>query len=828
MTCKIFAEVVVDNTSSSTDKLFTYSIPSKYEKDAKIGRKVLVPFGRGNKLVEGMIINLINHTDVDFDRLKPIKTVLHDSIFLSENLIKLSLWIKDMYMAQYSEVIKTMMPSGTTNKVIELISLTCKEEDIYHKVKSKNGIKILEYLFKYGESDLQKIKEATGITNINPSINLLLKNSLIQIDKRISAEVNKKYEKFIYKKFSGKDRDNILGNIAPNATKQKEIIKYIQDKEVVSLKELMIDTNCSLSSVKSLEEKGYLKIEEIEVRREAITKEIHLYKKLDLTKDQQKCVDVIYNDYVENGFNKFLIHGVTGSGKTEIYLQLIEKILDMGKEAIVLVPEISLTPQTVERFAGRFKNKVAVLHSGLSYGERYDEWRKIKAGEVQIAVGARSAIFAPFDNLGLIIIDEEHETSYKSSINPKYNAIEVGEKRCEIENATLILGSATPSIESYYKAKEGEYKLLELPNRVNNKSLPKIEVIDMKTELDNGNKSMFSNELYNAIRDNLNNKKQTILFLNRRGFSTFVSCRKCGFVVKCKECDIALTYHGAQNILKCHYCGYTFKPPTVCPSCQSKYIKYFGIGTQKVEDEVKKLFPQGRIVRMDMDTTSTKGSHERIFEKMKKGSIDILIGTQMISKGLDFPNVTLVGIIAADTTLNIPDFKASERTFQLLTQVGGRAGRGEYEGRVILQTYEPDHYSILTAQYHDYISFYEKEISIRKAFDYPPFTNIVSIIVSGENEKDVFESSKQIANKIKEDIIKETNDLDLVNKIIGPMEAPIYRIKGRFRRQIIIKIKESRLSLIIKVLDRVNKESRTKNYFENIRISTDINPVSII
>lgn len=828
MTYKAFAQIVVDNTSSNTDKLFTYSIPFEYEDKVQIGKKVIVPFGKGNKLVEGIIVNITNHTDIDFDKLKSIKIVLQDSPYLSEELIKLSLWIKDRYMSQYSEVIRTMLPSGTTNKVTEIISLTGMEENIWDKVKSRNQIKIIKHLLEYGEADLQQIKEATGIVNIKSSINSLLKNDLIQVNNRMSTDINKKYEKFVYRNFSLNNIDTILNTIAKNATKQKEIIEFFQNKETISLKELMIGTGSSLSSIKSLEEKGFVIIESIEVTRDAIVREIAPYNKFNLTRDQQKCVDIIYDDYIKNGFNKFLIHGVTGSGKTEIYLQLIEKIIDMGKQAIVLVPEISLTPQTVERFAGRFRNKVAVLHSRLSYGERYDEWRKIKSGEVQIAVGARSAIFAPFDNLGLIIIDEEHETSYKSSMNPKYNAIEVGEKRCEIEKATLVLGSATPSIETYYKAIEGEYRLLELPNRVNNKKLPKIEVIDMKQELDNGNKSMFSRELYKAIENNLINGKQAILFLNRRGFSTFVSCRKCGFVVKCKECDIALTYHMAQNILKCHYCGYAIKPPVICPNCRSKYIKYFGIGTQKVEEEVKKLFPQARITRMDMDTTSSKGSHEKIFEKMKKGNIDILIGTQMISKGLDFPNVTLVGIIAADITLNIPDFKAAERTFQLLTQVGGRAGRGDFEGRVVLQTYEPEHYSILTAKNHDYISFYNKEILIRKEFDYPPFTDIINIIISGGNEKKVFDAASKIANKIKYEIIKETNKLDLTEKIIGPMEAPIYRIKGKFRRQIIIKAESSDTFMIIKIIDRVNKESDVIEHNSDLRISTDINPVSII
>ncbi len=828
MTNNVFVEVVVDNTSSNTDKFYTYTVPEEYRKDIGIGKKVLVPFGIGNKLIEGIIVNISNKTGIEYKKIKPLKIVFNNDPILSENLIKLSFWMRDKYLAQYSDVLRTMMPSGTTNKVIELVSLTHNYEEKYGDIKSKNQLRILDYLKKFGEVEVQQIKYATGIININSSIKSLSNCGIIQINKKVSSEVNKKYEKFVIREFCLKDIDNILSKIAKNASKQIEIINYLRNVESIRLKEIMLITSCSLNSLKSLEEKGYISITDIEVKRDAITKEIDPYNKVNLTNDQKNCIDKIYNDYIESGYNKYLIHGVTGSGKTEVYLQLIEKVLEIGKQAIVLVPEISLTPQTVERFAGRFRNNVAVLHSGLSNGERYDEWRKIKEGEVQIVVGARSAIFAPFDNLAFIIIDEEHETSYKSSMNPKYNAIEVGEKRCEIEGATLILGSATPSIETYFKAKQGEYKLLELPNRVNSKEMPKFEIIDMKKELDNGNKSIFSNTLYNSILDNLKANKQTILFLNRRGFSTFISCRKCGFVVKCKECDISLTYHMAQNILKCHYCGYTLKPPTVCPSCKSKYIKYFGTGTQRIEEEVKKLFPQARTARMDVDSTTRKGSHERIFEKMKKGDIDILIGTQMISKGLDFPNVTLVGIIAADISLNIPDFRASERTFQLLTQVGGRAGRGKYAGKVILQTYEPEHYSILTAKSHDYTSFFNKEISIRKEFNYPPFTDIINIIISGDNEKDTYNISNYIAEEIRKQILKEANNLDLKETVIGPMEAPIYRIKGKYRRQIIIKSRKSDVLMITKAIDWVNRNNREENKCKNINVSIDINPVSII
>lgn len=828
MTDKTFVEIVVDNANLNTDKLFTYFVPEKFRKDIFIGVKVLVPFGNGNKKLEGIVINIIHYTKIDIDKIKPIEAVFEEGPCLNENLIKLSVWMKKRYIAQYNEILKTMLPTGTINKVRKRVKLNTSFDGNFTDIKSKNQILIINYLRNNGETDLKKIKEDIGITNINSVIDSLYKKGIINVASKMSTNTNIKYEKYVKRNFSLSDMDKVLNDIKKNAIKQTEVINYLKKIEVIKLKNLMIETNCNLSTIKSLEKKGLIKIEELEVKRNAITKEIAPFEKVVLTKEQKYCVDKILSDYQEKRYNKFLIHGVTGSGKTEIYLQLIEKALEIGKQAIVLVPEISLTPQTIERFAGRFKDNVAVLHSRLSPGERYDEWRKIKEGKVQIVVGARSAIFAPFDNLAFIIIDEEHESSYKSSMNPKYSAIEVGEKRCEIEGATLILGSATPSIDSYYKAKKGEFKLLELKNRVNNYEMPEIHVIDMKEELDKGNKSMFSNALYNSILENLKAKKQTILFLNRRGFSTFISCRKCGFVVKCKQCDISMTYHLNENILRCHYCGFTQNPPTICPDCNSKYIKYFGVGTEKVEEEVKRLFPQARVARADVDTTTKKGSHEAIFSKMKKGNIDILIGTQMISKGLDFPNVTLVGIIAADITLNLPDFKASERTFQLLTQVSGRAGRGEYSGKVILQTYEPNHYSILTSKANDYIGFYNKEISIRRAFNYPPFTEIINIIISGEIEKDTIEFSNIFAEKLLNRIANFSNRLKLEEIFLGPMDAPIYKIKRKYRRQILIKTEKEYNELVTESVEWVYKNCDERKKYKDINVNIDINPISII
>lgn len=533
--------------------------------------------------------------------------------------------------------------------------------------------------------------------------------------------------------------------------------------------------------------------------------------------EQQFAIDRITRNINDMKFNEILLNGVTGSGKTEVYIQSIRKFVDAGFGAIVLVPEISLTPQTVKRFVERLGDKVAVFHSRLNNGEKYDEWVKVKEGRAKVVVGARSALFMPVNNLGIVVIDEEHDSSYKSGQTPYYHAREVAEELCKIKNATLVLGSATPDISTYYKAKTGEIELVELTKRTNSKALPEVQVIDMREELVAGNKTIFSRKLYDEIKENLAKKEQTILFLNRRGYSTFVSCRKCGFVAKCRNCNIALTYHMESNKLVCHYCGAKYNNPDVCPVCHEKYIKYFGIGTQKIENAVNKIFPEASVIRMDLDTTSKKDSHQAILDKFKNEKIDILIGTQMIAKGHDFPNVTLVGVMAADTSLNGNDFRSGERTFDLLTQVSGRAGRGEKSGRVIVQTYECDNYSIVSAKEQDYKKFYDQEIILREQLNYPPFADITLINVTGEDERKVIEDSI----RIREAFEKGLNGKEGVF-ILKEVPSPISKIKNKYRFRIIIKnlkgvdINEEVNSVLSsKVLDKLSSE-----------FTVDFNPVS--
>ena len=514
----------------------------------------------------------------------------------------------------------------------------------------------------------------------------------------------------------------------------------------------------------------------------------------------------------------FLLHGVTGSGKTEVYLQAIKHVLDKGKEAIVLVPEISLTPQMTARFQERFGRLVAVMHSGLSSGEKYDEWRKIHRKEVKVVVGARSAIFAPFENVGIIILDEEHESTYKQDDTPRYHARDVAIWRSEHYGCPVILGSATPSLESYARASKGVYSLLELSKRAKNQPLPAVTVVDMREELKEGNRSMFSVQLAEALRLRLEKKEQTVLFLNKRGFSSFVLCRDCGTVVQCPNCDISLTYHRANESLKCHYCSHEEAVPLVCPECESEHIRFFGTGTQKAEEEISKFFPEARVLRMDVDTTRQKGAHERILRQFSEGKADILLGTQMIAKGLDFPNITLVGVLAADTTLHLADFRAAEKTFQLMTQVSGRAGRHELAGEVFIQTYSPEHYAIELVKTQHYETFYHLEMAARKQYGYPPFYFITLVQFSHEDLLKVADFAEKGTRFLKSALSPET-------VIIGPAAAAISRVNNRYRYQCLIKYKKE--PKLIETLQQLIRMYRTSWMKEGLLMTVDMDPTSI-
>ncbi len=690
------------------------------------------------------------------------------------------------------------VPFGKGNKTSEGFILNLKNDDNI-KFKTKNIAAILVKDPVIDEDDINLIeflREKTLCKYID-AFRLLIPVGIMK-----GAKAKKKRVIVL------KNED--LSNIK-NPDGYKKIIEFFKTNSGKYTKsELINEHSISQYKLNKLIENEVLSIEEESVFR---------YNDRVYNKDSAKTLTIeqenIIREYINSDDKMFLLKGVTGSGKTEVYMKLVERVLLEGKSAIILVPEIALTPQMIERFKGRFGVNVSLFHSKLSDGERFDEWFRVKEGKSKVIVGARSAIFLPAKNLGLIIIDEEHENTYKSEQNPKYQTKEVAEYLSELKGCKVILGSATPSIETYYRALTGEMKLLELNSRVDNKPMPPMKVIDMRNELKGGNKSLFSRELFIAIQERLKRKEQIILFLNRRGFSTFVSCRSCGYVFKCDECDISMTYH-KNGLLICHYCGKTKREPRECPKCHSKYVKFFGAGTQRVEEEVKKYFNNVRILRMDVDTTRDKHSYERIYNTFKNGEADILIGTQMVSKGLDFKNVTLVGILAADMSINIPDYRAAERTFQIITQVAGRAGRGDKQGEVLIQTYTPQHYSLQYAVNYDYEGFYEKEFTVRAMMKYPPFGKL--LLINGTSKKE--ELLKNFMHKITM-MIKPLVESCLDIEILGPIPCMISKVKENYRWQIVIKGEfDSYFSKNIKEI----LYDENKNVYNDIRISMDINP----
>ena len=622
----------------------------------------------------------------------------------------------------------------------------------------------------------------------------------IMLPKALKAKngqvINKKFDTYYYL-----NKDIVCyGKLSAS---QEKIINLCMEKEFVLRKELV---DISLSSLNTLIKKNILLEKKLEHYRLSYNEKIE--PKKELTNDQRSVVDEVL---VNTGYFPYLLFGVTGSGKTEVYMELIEDALNKGKTSIVLVPEISLTPQMVLRFQKRFGDNIAAIHSALSDGEKYDEWRRIVKGEAKIVIGARSAIFAPLNNIGMIIIDEEHSDSYKQDdSNPRYNAKDIALLRGKYYNCPVIMGSATPSLEVFARAKKGVFKLLELPNRINGKSLPHINIVDMN-EIISKTKGHFSPVLLEAISARLLKNEQIILLLNRRGYSSFVTCKNCGYTFKCPNCDITLTYHKSSRTLRCHYCGYGTKVYDTCPECHEKSINDLGVGTEKVEEELNKLFPESRILRMDFDTTSRKGMHEKMIKAFKNHEYDILLGTQIVSKGLDFDNVTLVGVINADTSLNIPDFRSSETTFSLLAQVAGRAGRSDKEGEVIIQTFNPEHYAIQYTKKHDYLGFYNREMSIRRELKYPPYYYICYVKISGKDNKYIYEESLKITKLFHNKLINMI--------ILGPSPCTIFKLNNIYRYGIILKYKkeEDLREVLNKVIEHY-KDNR------NIKIDVNFNP----
>ncbi|MFC4023204.1 primosomal protein N' [Oceanobacillus longus] len=795
------AKVIVDVPASSTNQTFDYFVPEKFMDMLTVGMRVIVPFGP--RKIMGFVVDFTSESS--FNKLKDIIDVLDLTPVLTAELLELGKWVANETLSLSITALQAMLPQVLKSQYKkELVRMTDEElpEDIEHLFAGRDYIPFEEFeSSSISYYQLQKLIETGDI-----SIDYLVKS---RITKKQVTMVKPAKDIFLL--------EEAVEDLSKSAKKQKQLllffIEYVHEMEQqVLLKKVQTTTG----TVKALVEKGLLETYQKEVLRNPYNDDdFARTTPLELTTEQREAIQPINETIEANKHDVFLIHGVTGSGKTEIYLQAIQNVLNKDKEAIVLVPEISLTPQMVKRFKGRFGSNVAVMHSALSAGEKYDEWRRILRKEVKVVVGARSAVFAPFENLGIIIIDEEHETTYKQEDQPRYHARDVAIHRGESNHCPVILGSATPALESYARASKGVYKLSTLSERTNKKAMPEVEIIDMRNELHAGNRTMFSRALKDKIDKCLEKGEQIVLMLNRRGYSTFVMCRDCGHVKECPHCDIALTFHKNSNQLKCHYCSYEESVPEVCPECESDLIRYFGTGTQKVEESLTKLIPEARVIRMDVDTTRRKGSHEKLLSQFAEGKADILLGTQMIAKGLDFENVTLVGVLTADSMLHLPDFRSSEKTFQLLTQVSGRAGRHELPGEVVVQTYTPDHYSIELASHYNFNEFYKHEMSMRKAFQYPPYFYLALITVSHENNVKAIQSTQQIAQLLLKAVGGNT-------VVLGPTPSAIPRIKDRYRYQCMIKYRdEPHLRKYINKIKSVFADEVRKN---DLLITVDMQP----
>ncbi|OUQ58853.1 primosomal protein N' [Tyzzerella sp. An114] len=809
-----FANIIININHSDVDRIFDYKIPKALENRIKKGMRVIVPFGNGNKKIEGYVIDICENTDVPSDKIKSIIKECDDFPIFSDSMLKLAFWLKEKYYTTLSSCLKTIMPSGIGIKSKWLVVLLDYDENIDVTEREKE---IIEFIFENNNVVYKSDIETYFGKNISNILNSLKNKKIIAIRQSVTG---KSFEKKIrcVKLNLDESFDEKYKSLCKNkrCEKQKEIVNFLIDYDYIKVSELKNHFDDCNYSIKSLKKKGIVTVfYEVEKRDVFDSENFNKTYFPNYTDEQLKAIEILENMRKSHNKKPVLLFGVTGSGKTEVYMSIIESIINEGKQAIVLVPEISLTPQIVGRFISRFGDKVSFTHSRMNQGERFDQWKKAREGEICIMIGPRSALFTPFSNIGVIIIDEEHESSYKSDTSPKYDTVETAKKLSEITDSLLVLGSATPDICTYYKCMTGEYDMAELKHRANDSNLPQTFIKDMRLELEMGNRSIFSRDLYQEIKLNLEKGEQTMLFINRRGFSTFVSCRKCGHVMMCDNCNVSYTYHSKSQSLMCHYCGKTIKNPTVCPECGSRYIKYFGTGTQKVEDEVKKYFPNARVLRMDMDTTTKKNSHEKILSSFGKGEADILIGTQMIAKGHDFPNVTLVGIIAADISLNSGSYKAAENTFQLLTQVSGRAGRSEREGRVYIQTYNSDNYVIRLSAKQDYKGFYDEEIAVRRILDYPPFGCFFNIMISGEKEREVIESSQRIKDVMS--YFNKNNDFI----ILGPVPAFISKIKNEYRFTITVKYSdEYRLKkFVLYCIDKFKERNGKTGIYINITMN---------
>ncbi|MHC9536026.1 primosomal protein N' [Enterococcus faecalis] len=806
------AKVIVDVPTMQTDQPFTYLVPENLNEQLAVGMRVEVPFGNGNRHVQGFVLAIEPMAATVLDeanvQLKELVAVLDLKPVLNTEMLALADYMKEKTFAFKITCLQTMLPSVMRADYQKYIYLTDELSE-----------ELQDQLF-YGLEEISW--DQAQERGLLPQLMALRKQQKVDIRYEVTTRNKVKMVRFIQAAKEFEQLEEIRLGLRKGAKKKEQLLYYLQrlgTEKVTAVKE-MKELGFSTALLNEAAKNGWLTFVEKEAYRDPFANQtFEKTTALSLNAEQQVAMETILQSVQEQQSQTYLLEGITGSGKTEVYLQVIAEVLNQGKTAIMLVPEISLTPQMVQRFKSRFGEHVAVMHSGLSQGEKYDEWRKIERGEAEVVVGARSAIFAPIENIGVIIIDEEHEASYKQEETPRYHARDLAIWRSEYHHCPVVLGSATPSLESRARAQKNVYQRLRLTQRANQAAtLPTIDVVDMRQEVENGNVSSFSMSLQEKLQERLEKNEQSVLLLNRRGYSSFVMCRDCGYVLPCPNCDISLTLHMDSKTMKCHYCGHEERIPYRCPNCGQDKIRYYGTGTQKVEEELQTLLPDSRILRMDVDTTRRKGAHEKILRTFGQGQADILLGTQMIAKGLDFPNVTLVGVLNADTALNLPDFRSSERTFQLLTQVSGRAGRAEKPGEVIIQSFNPEHYAIQLAKAQDYEDFYTKEMYIRHRGDYPPYYFTVQITASHPEENEAAKQMFQIATKLKQGLSPQAI-------LLGPTPNAIMRVNNRYFYQVIIKYKqEPMLQPLLKEILTDTQRATARG----LKLSIDAEPMNFI
>ncbi len=827
----MFAQVALPLPSSEP---FTYRIPSHLEGKMDLGFRVLVPLR--NKIVTGFVVGLSATSSVS--NVKEIKDLLDPYPLFSGEMLELTKWVSDYYLCSWGEALRAALPSELMLK--SEMYVRRKVEGARLKVTGKSATRvsprqqgILEVLTDGEERKLSWLARTLKAKGLYADLYDLSRKGEIEIDERLSKPgVRIQHERVMrLKNFDNSPESLELLQTAISAFKKKTPAQskclelLLENEGQLSHRELTAEHRISASSLKGLEKRGLIEFSEVErIRESDWGLDVPETQPSSLTEDQQEIQQKIKTAMDQGGYFPFLIHGVTGSGKTQVYIEAIREVLKRGKQALILVPEISLTPQIISRFKANFEKKVGCLHSGMSAGERFDTWRRVGNGDLPVVVGARSAVFSPLENLGLIVVDEEHVSSYKQDDPaPRYNARDVAVMRAKLNKTVVIMGSATPSLESYFNAQQGKYTLCQLKQRVKDQKLPRVDIIDLAQERKKGNFTFLSSDLSSLLKDRMDRKEQALLFLNRRGFSSFVKCQDCGHIEKCPRCDITLTFHRTDFSLRCHYCGHQKKAPDLCPNCQGHRFMYKGAGTQKIEEEVKKSFPDVLMERMDLDTTTRKGAHRRLLSDFGRKKFGVLLGTQMITRGLDFPDVTLVGVISADLGLDLPDFRSKERTFQLLAQVAGRAGRGEREGKVIVQTYYPREWSIKLAASHDFEGFYRRELEQRRDLGYPPFNHLILMVFSGRNLKQVTARALSFSSLLKRKAGKGRQGR---LEILGPAPAPISRVKNQHRWQLLIKTKKvSGVGGLIKELLRDKKSAKKK---EAVRISVNVDPMDML